>query len=139
MKQAASLPLLLAPALLLTLALGTLGADDSTPTNSRTLTGEYFWQDAEVHGDLEAVFTPTGENEWNVEFHFTFRDQPRTYSGTAMGSLETGSLNGTVYGDSRRGRREWVFRGNFEEGTFRGDHAEVEDGEEIPSGTLTLH
>ncbi len=131
--------LLLGLALLLPLPAGTLAADDSTPTDSRTLTGEYFWQDADLHGDLEAVFTPTGENEWSVEFHFTFRDRPRTYSGTAMGNLETGSLDGTVYGESRRGQREWVFRGSFEDGTFRGDHAEMEDGEEIPSGTLTLH
>ena len=61
--------------------------------DSQTLTGEFVWDQRGNRGDLEAVFTATGENTWNVDFHFTFRGSPHTYSGTAEGSLSQGALS----------------------------------------------
>ncbi len=104
--------------------------------DSQTLTGEFVWDQRGNRGDLEAVFTATGENTWNVDFHFTFRGSPHTYSGTAEGSLSQGALSGKVYNESKK--RTFTFRGNFEDGQFSGTHAEVEGKKKIDTGTLTL-
>jgi hypothetical protein len=107
------------------------GAEDST----KTLTGTFVWTHKDGKGDLEAIFTPTGEATWNVDFHFDFRG-PHTYSGTAKGSLSEGPLSGTVQNESKE--RTWTFTGSFEGGTFKGTHAEIVDGKEQATGTLTL-
>jgi len=104
--------------------------------DSRTLTGEFVWSQRENRGDLEVIFTPTGEDRWDVAFHFTFRGQPHVYSGTAEGSLSEGSLQGTVNNEDKR--RTFTFKGKFEDGKFTGTHAEVGDGQEQATGTLTL-
>lgn len=101
----------------------------------RTLKGTYEWTDS-AKGDLEAVFTPTGEGKWDVAFHFEFRGQPHTYAGTAEGTLEGGALKGRVLSDQRK--RTFIFKGTFTDGEFHGTHAEVEDGNEHDTGTLTL-
>ncbi len=69
------------------LAAGAAGAEDT-----RTLTGEFVWNQRGNRGDLEAVFTATGEQSWNVTFHFDFRGSPHVYTGTAEGSLSDGEL-----------------------------------------------
>jgi hypothetical protein len=102
---------------------------------TRTLAGEYVWSGAGKSGDLEAVFTPTGEKAWDVAFHFDFRGK-HVYSGTATGSLMEGELSGKVFNEDKN--RTFTFTGRFEEGKFRGTHSEIEDGAEEATGTLTL-
>lgn len=116
------------------LLVGAAGADDAE--NVHTLDGEYVWNHRGHKGDLTAKFTPTGENTWDVAFHFVFRDRPHVYRGTAEGSLEDGPLSGTVQNENKR--RKWTFEGSFEEGVFHGQHAEIENGEPFDTGTLTL-
>jgi len=101
----------------------------------QTLTGEYRWK-AGKEGALEAVFTPTGEGEWEVDFHFKFRGGKHVYSGTATGSLTEGALEGTVFNESKK--RTFTFAGDFEDGKFSGKHAEITGGHEQSTGTLTL-
>ena len=84
----------------------------------RTLTGEFVWNQRDTSGDLEAVFTPSGEGEWDVSFHFSFRGRPHTYEGTAEGSLSQGALKGRVKNES--GSRTFTFEGQFTDGEFRG-------------------
>ena len=107
-----------------------------------TLQGQFVWNsiDGETTGDLKAVFTPTGKDEWNVAFHFDFQDQANVYKGTAQGSLSDGSLEGEVDdGDEGENKRTYRFRGTFANRAFAGTHARVStEGEPRDLGTLTL-
>ena len=103
---------------------------------STTLTGEFEWNQRGSRGDLEAIFTPTGEGSWDVDFNFEFRGRAHTYSGTATGSLSAGKLKGTVFNESKE--RSFVFSGKVKDGKFNGQHAEVGDDREIKTGTLSL-
>ena len=111
------------------------GEEIEAAAETRILVGEFAWNRG-AQGDLEAIFTSTGEDEWIVDFHFTFRDTPRTFSGTAKGSLSEGALAGTV--KNQKGNRTWTFEGTFEDGTLSGTHAETSSGEALDTGTLTL-
>ncbi len=107
-------------------------------SDSRTLTGEFIWESGDSDGALEAVFTATGEQAWDVAFHFEFRDKPHTYSGTATGSLSEGKLEGEVKNEDKK--RTFTFEGRFEDGTFRGTHAEIRrGGSRRDTGTMTLN
>ena len=114
---------------------GALGAGQAGEEMT-TLTGEFVWEHGNATGDLEAVFTPTGEGSWDVAFHFTFRNKPHTYSGSAQGSLTAGALSGTVLNENKK--RTFAFEGSFEDGIFNGTHAEVGDQRTSSTGTLTL-
>ncbi len=116
-------------AILLTAALA--GTEES-----RTLTGEFVWTHRGNRGDLEAVFTATGQETWDVSFHFTFRGTPHTYTGTAEGSLSEGALSGKVLNENKK--RTFTFTGAFKNGEFRGTHAEIEGQRVVATGTLTL-
>lgn len=87
-------------------------------------------------GPLEAVFTPAGEERWEVSFHFTFSGRDRTYSGTAEGRLDEGRLHGRV--ETPNGSRTFTFRGEVAGGRFRGIHAELYRDREHKTGTLTF-
>ena len=102
--------------------------------DTQTLTGEFVWSGGGASGDLEAVFTSTGEGTWDVSFHFEFRGRPHVYRGTAEGSLSQGELQGKV----KNKGRTFLFSGTVKDGKFRGTHAETEGGREQETGTLTL-
>lgn len=102
----------------------------------RTLKGSFEWTNSNKTGDLEAVFTPTGEGLWDVAFHFEFQGKPHTYTGTAEGTLKGGELKGRVLNDAKN--RTFTFSGTFTDGEFHGKHAEVDEDIEQPTGTLTL-
>ena len=122
-------------ALLIAASLGLAGDDV-------TLHGQFVWNssDGETKGDLKAVFTPAGKDEWNVAFHFDWEGRSHVYEGTAQGSLSEGSLAGEVdNGDDGEQKRTYRFRGTFENGEFAGIHAKVStEGEWRDLGTLTL-
>ena len=118
-------------AILLTISSGTVGAEDT-----QTLTGEFMWTNRGVSGDLEAIFTPKGEDKWEVAFHFEFRGKPRVYSGTAEGSLTGGELKGTVKNESKK--RTFTFDGTIKDGKFTGTHAEIGGDGVQETGTLSL-
>ena len=103
---------------------------------TQTLHGEFVWAHRDNSGDLEAIFTPTGEGTWDVSFHFDMRGTPHTYTGTAEGSLTDGELKGTVKNED--GRRTFTFEGNTTEGEFSGTHAETTGGRAKSTGTLKL-
>ncbi len=102
----------------------------------RRLKGAYVWDPRGKSGDLEALFTATGEKQWDVAFHFTFKDEDQVYSGTAEGSLTDGAMKGRVLNEQES--RAFTFKGSFADGAFSGTHAEEEDGGERATGTLTL-
>ncbi len=119
--------------LLLLTAFGTLaGVGDK-----ETLTGSYIWNSGQP-SDLKAIFTATGENDWDVAFHFRFRGRAEVFSGTASGNLSDGNLKGQVKNKNGHGSRTFTFSGKFENGTFRGKHAEIFGKRESSTGTLTL-
>jgi len=125
------LPVVVALALGVPLELGAVRADEA-----RTAKGEFTWTQRDVAGNLEAVFTPTGDGTWDVAFHFTFRDKPHVYSGTAEGNLSGGGLKGTVQNESKE--RTFEFQGTVENSKFQGSHSEIEGGETVATGTLKL-
>ena len=109
-------------------------AEDST-----TLSGTYVWENGNSTGDLEAVFTPTGEDRWDVSFHFAWEDGPHVYTGTAEGSLSEGELTGQVVNDNQDHEATFRFRGSFENGKFNGEHGHVqENGRLKDTGTFSL-
>ena len=78
--------------------------------DSKTLTGSFVWDSGNTTGDLEAIFTPTGDDGvWDVAFHFEFRGRPHVYSGSAKGDLAEGRLEGRVLNDNKR--RTFTFEG----------------------------
>jgi hypothetical protein len=105
--------------------------------DTRTVKGEYVWTKGGESGELEAVFTPAGEDAWDVAFHFTFKGDAHVYSGTAQGALSTGDLSGKVRNENKR--RTFTFAGQVEKGVFTGTHAEIKDDGQTDMGTLTLH
>jgi hypothetical protein len=106
------------------------GAEDT-----RTFKGHFTWDTQNLSGNLEAVFTPTGEATWDVSFHFTFQGS-HTFSGTASGSLQSGKLEGTVHNE--RETRSFYFRGTAKKGKFRGTHFESTGGPHRKTGTLSM-
>ncbi|MCP3979131.1 MAG: hypothetical protein GY716_07335 [bacterium] len=123
--------LLLAAILMAGLVGGTNLAEEPT-----TLNGEFNWTQRGTKGELEAVFTPTGENSWDVAFHFEFRGEPHIYAGTAEGNLKKGRLKGSVKNDNKK--RTFTFDGKVKDGVFQGTHAETTGGKPIDTGTLKL-
>ena len=113
------------------LTAGLLVAEEAT-----TLEGEFVWNARGSAGDLEAVFTPTGEDTWNVDFHFEFRGSAHTYSGSAEGSLSEGALKGEVQNENKE--RNFTFEGKFNDGEFNGRHSEIKGGRAQSTGSLTL-
>lgn len=106
-------------------------ADDAT-----VLEGEYLWTRRDISGPVEAHFTPTGENTFDVSFQFQFRGETHIYSGTAEGSLTDGPLSGTVKNESNV--RTFTFKGKASQGVFKGEHAEIRDSGVIDTGTIEL-
>lgn len=108
--------------------------------NDVTLAGGFVWErpNEKIDGKLEAVFTPTGDNRWDVAFHFEWENGPHTWLGTAEGSLQSGEFSGKVVSDDDRQAR-FQFKGTFEGGTFSGTHAQVlENGSLRDTGTMRL-
>jgi hypothetical protein len=126
---------------LLLLTAAVLAGGSTSAADTVTLEGEFVWQrsDGDHAGGLRAVFTATGEQTWNVAFHFDWEDGPHTYSGTASGDLTTGKLEGEVVNDNPDRKQRFRFTGTFEDGTYSGTHGHVqEDGSLRDTGTLTL-
>ena len=84
------------------------------------------------------MFTPTGKDMWDVTFNFMWEGNPRTWKGTAQGSLTDGSLKGEVLTDEPENPNTFRFDGAFENGTFQGKHGVVKKGELKDRGTLTM-
>jgi hypothetical protein len=125
----------LAVAAILVLAVGICAAAEEI-----TMKGGFVWEreDGNHDGDLTAVFTPAGDGQWKVAFHFDWEDGPHVYTGTCEGSL-TGELSGTVQSDGEDNTMNFKFDGEFQDGTFTGTHAFVtKEGEIKDGGTLTL-
>lgn len=114
-----------------------LSALPASAEEAQTLNGEYIWSNRDTTGDLKAVFTPAGENRYDVSFYFQFRGKDHTYTGTAEGSLSSGDLKGTVQNEDKK--RTWEFWGTFDEtGVFQGKHQELRGEEKHDTGTMTL-
>ncbi len=125
----------------LTAALVLVGGLAVFASEDVTLNGKFVWvrDDGTSEGDLKAVFTPTGENRWDVAFHFEWEDGPHVYAGTAEGNLRDGKLRGEVLNDSEERPSTFRFEGAFENGVFSGKHAYLDEGEPKEMGTLTLN
>ena len=102
-----------------------------------TLSGSFVWErpDEKIDGELDVVFTPSGEGEWRVTFRFDWEGKPRVFEGTAKGSL-TGDLTGDVDSDDPGHPLKFEFRGSFSDGTFSGTHGYFSKGELVDAGTL---
>lgn len=98
------------------------------------LTGEFGWE-SRYKGELEVDLESRGKEVWAIAFHFRFHGDHHTYRGEAKGSL-SGPFAGEVKADD--GSRTFVFSGKFTGNTFRGNHAELDEGDELYTGTLTL-
>jgi len=104
-----------------------------------TLTGEFLWKHMNHTGDLDTVFTRTGDGAWGVEFRFVWEGELHVYRGTAEGSLTDGELRGNVVRDNHERPQRFFFAGRFERGRFTGTHTALQaSGGTHPTGTLTL-
>ena len=104
-----------------------------------TLAGEFLWNHMNHTGDLDAVFTKTGDGAWGVEFRFVWEGELRVYRGTAEGSLTDGELRGSVVTDNPERPQTFFFAGRFQRGRFTGTHTALQaSGGTHPTGTLTL-
>lgn len=104
--------------------------------SSRTLVGNFMSDFQDRVKPLRAVFTPTDTDRWDVVFYFRFNGRDHEYVGTAEGGVDRGELSGTVQNEGRN--RTFTFAGEFEDGVFKGRHAELRGGGERDTGTLTL-
>ena len=121
------------------LAAAPLVAGGEAAGDDVTFEGQFNWvrDDGTKDGDLRAVLTPRGVGEWDVAFHFEWQDGPHVYTGSCSGNLD-GELSGDIVSDGER-EMKFHFTGKFEDGTFSGTHAFVDDeGSLKDSGTLTL-
>ena len=104
-----------------------------------TLTGEFLWKHMNHTGDLDTVFTRTGDGAWDVEFRFVWEGELHVDRGTAEGSLTDGELRGNVVRDDHERPQTFFFAGRFERGRFTGTHTALQaSGGTHPTGTLTL-
>lgn len=127
----------LALLILAALALSPLSIQSArAEAEKRTLTGLYGSGFQDGPRPLRAVFTATGERTWDVVFYFVFNGRNHEYRGIAEGDLLEGPLSGRVQNEPRR--RTFTFRGEFEDGTFQGDHFEISRGRERKTGSLSL-
>jgi len=105
-----------------------------------TVDGSYVWKrrKGEYKGTFKAVFTPVSEGKWKVVFNFKYKDKPYRYTGTATGSLQNGTLKGTVLNDDKK--RTFTFIGTVKDGKMTGTHKEIKKRGskkiEIDTGTL---
>ena len=104
--------------------------------STRTFSGDYVSAFQSGRQPLTAVFTSKGDKRWDVVFHFKFHGRKHAYEGTAEGSLDEGTLGGTVKNES--GQRTFTFEGQLRDGAFRGTHAELKRTGERRTGSLTL-
>ena len=104
--------------------------------SSQILSGEYLWTQRDMSGPVEAKFTATEPGKWEVSFEFQFRSQSHVYTGHAEGSLTDGALSGEVQNENKK--RTFTFKGVSESGVFKGEHAELRNGEVIDTGNITL-
>jgi hypothetical protein len=104
------------------------------------LEGGFIWHrpEGDLEGNLEAMFTSTGVNRWDVSFRFEWDDKPHEWTGTAQGDLKSGDLSGKVVSDDDQ-KAEFEFEGTFKGGEFNGTHAQVrKNGGMRETGTLRL-
>ena len=130
-----------AVAILVTLAILLLTAPDGTVRSGDDvlLSGEFHWKHMNHTGDLDAVFTKTGDGAWGVEFRFVWEGKRHVFRGTAEGSLTDGELRGNVVTDTTERPQTFFFAGRFERGRFTGTHTALQaSGGTHPTGTLTL-
>jgi hypothetical protein len=118
-----------------------LVAGSAVASEAFTLEGDFVWDrsDGARTGDLKAVFTPTGEGEWDVAFHFDWEDGRHVYKGTAKGDITAGEFGGEVENDNPERQATFRFRGSFEDGKFLGTHGSLQkDGTLRDTGTMRL-
>ncbi|MDH3785260.1 MAG: hypothetical protein OEV00_08030, partial [Acidobacteriota bacterium] len=109
---------------------------ETKPENDEiTLQGEFVWGRGEAQ-PIKAVFSPTGEDAYDVSFYFQFRGRDHVYTGTATGEMGTGKMSGNVLNDSKV--RTFTFEGQFDDGQFIGEHAETTAGNENDTGSIWL-
>jgi len=96
------------------------------------------WESFAGPGELEAHFVPIEPGAWDVSFYFKWDGKRHHFKGRATGQLASGGdLEGEVQNPDAT--RTWQFSGTFDpSGVFQGSHGELDDGERVPSGFLTL-
>ncbi len=126
------------PAVVVCLIAGAIPA--TVAGDNARFSGSYVWDrpDQKTEGELDVVFTPTGEGAWNVVFRFDWEGEAREFAGTATGDLD-GELKGNVDSDDPSHPLEFEFTGVFSDGKFNGTHGYFNRrGELVESGTLEL-
>ncbi len=92
--------------------------------------GTYEWSGGD-RGPLDVTFMPDGDGGWEVSFRFRHGGRYQTWTGTALGDVGSGEIEGKV--------DRYRFDGAFEDGVFRGTHYEERRGGRLRhNGTLTF-
>ena len=119
------------------LALAILGLAAGAPGDPvEVFRGEYVWKVDGHQNEVEAVFTPTGEAAWDVEFRFAYARRRETYQGIARGSLREGPVHGEVKDNG--GVLRYGFELEVEGDRLEGQHFDIWSGRKKLNGTLRL-
>ena len=133
--------------LVLAAATGISCTSGEAPPADVEMAGSFLWVDdddvgeeTESHtGDLEAVFTATGVDKWDVIFRFEFGGVVHAFVGTASGSLDEGDIEGRVHDGAEGADREFYrFEGRVSGGILTATHGELEGGGLTETGSMTL-
>lgn len=123
--------------LLLAALLLPAAASGADAGGERIFTGIYTSEYQDRPASLRAIFSPQGDEQWSVVFHFTHAGARHAYRGTAWGDLSSGELIGRVQNEGRN--RLFAFRCEFDGVKCEGTHAEIgRGGREQETGRLTL-
>ena len=98
--------------------------------------GEYVWKVDGHRNEVEAVFTPRGEDTWDVEFRFAYARRRGVYQGMARGSLRDGVVHGEVRDNG--GVLRYGFELVVEGDRLEGQHFDIWSGRKKLNGTLRL-
>ncbi len=102
-----------------------------------TYGGTFNWnrEKGKTH-PLKGVFTPVGENKWNVIWSFKWKKKPVTYKGVVEGNLVNGNITGKS--STKDGKRNWTFTGTAKDGVMTCNHKELKGRKETPTGTIII-
>lgn len=108
---------------------------DTAKTEIEVFRGEYVWAFDGYRNEVEAIFTPTDDDRWAVEFHFTYGQWPELFTGEAHGSLHSGRIRGDV---GEHGKASHRFVAQVDGDQLEGTHYELGSLRAKKTGTLRL-
>ena len=120
---------------LLVLTVGAIRAEAAAAADVN-LTGTFSWTGHKASEPMDVVLTPSGTNQWNAAFTFTWDKKPHTWNGVLSGHLDNGDFSGEVKSDG--GGRTFQVKGRASNHVLSFTHSETTGGKNTSTGSGTL-